>query len=110
MDIAPDSQGLKAVMHIVEKNSSPKFPGENKFYVVTNMVMRNKSTKHPIQHSLTEHTVKWVALCFIFRRSQVQILNQRPPILTEDFLCFPQPFQANSGIVAQIMSQSFLSM
>ena len=44
--------------------------------------------------------IKWVAVCFVFRRSQFQISAQRPTILKEDLCGVPQSCQMNASIVS----------
>jgi hypothetical protein len=42
---------------------------------------------------------RWVVHNVVFGRARVQILARRTAILTEGFRGFPQPLQANVGIV-----------
>jgi hypothetical protein len=51
------------------------------------------------------HRILWSSgyhSCFIFGRSQVQMLARRPAVMTEVFHGFPQSLQADAGIAPWI--------
>jgi hypothetical protein len=43
--------------------------------------------------------VEWLKFLLLIREAQVQILVRRPTILNKVFVVFPQPTQANAGIL-----------